>query len=218
MKTEANKTPSQRALEHFDQYFKPVYDKKWPSLRVALLSQNKYGALLNSFSTRKEELEEELLDAGAQDIVKLARDTQHSDKYVHKPVKNINEAIDQPEVDMWASRLDQSQLKLGSEGPGTQGFDERQVASGTPSLHDFIPASRVLSEREDLVREEQELSVYRPALVEAQVVVDQQELRLPHHLTMFTYPKSDTTMFKAPTTDASKLLGNILEPHVQYYG
>lgn len=41
--------PKHRALEHFDDFYKSVFGDKWPSIRVALLSPQKYVALVNNF-------------------------------------------------------------------------------------------------------------------------------------------------------------------------
>ncbi|XP_063244298.1 5-methylcytosine rRNA methyltransferase NSUN4 [Bacillus rossius redtenbacheri] len=43
------KFPKDKALEHFDDFYKTVYGKKWPSIRLALLSPHKYCALVNNF-------------------------------------------------------------------------------------------------------------------------------------------------------------------------
>lgn len=38
-----------KALEHFDDFYKSIFRSKWPSVRVALLSPHKYVAVLNNF-------------------------------------------------------------------------------------------------------------------------------------------------------------------------
>lgn len=45
------KNPSGIALENFDFYYGPVFGKKWPSIRLGLLTPNKYFAVLNRFSS-----------------------------------------------------------------------------------------------------------------------------------------------------------------------
>jgi hypothetical protein len=47
----AAKTPSMMALDHFDFYYGPLYGAKhWPSIRLGLLSPNKFIAVLNRLS------------------------------------------------------------------------------------------------------------------------------------------------------------------------
>nr|CAD7597791.1 unnamed protein product [Timema genevievae] len=43
------KFPKDKALQHFDDFYKNVYGEKWPSIRIALLSPHKYCALINNF-------------------------------------------------------------------------------------------------------------------------------------------------------------------------
>ncbi|XP_069700133.1 5-methylcytosine rRNA methyltransferase NSUN4 [Periplaneta americana] len=38
-----------RALEHFDDFYKTVYGNRWPSIRLALLSPHKYCAVINNY-------------------------------------------------------------------------------------------------------------------------------------------------------------------------
>jgi len=43
------KHPVDRALEHFDDFYKTVFGRRWPSIRLALLSPHKYCAVINNF-------------------------------------------------------------------------------------------------------------------------------------------------------------------------
>jgi hypothetical protein len=47
---ERKKTACNLALEHFDDFYKNVFEEKWASMRVALLSPNKYCAVVNNYS------------------------------------------------------------------------------------------------------------------------------------------------------------------------
>lgn len=50
--TRQAKTPSMLAMDHFDFYYGPLYGPKhWPSIRLGLLSPNKFVAVLNRLST-----------------------------------------------------------------------------------------------------------------------------------------------------------------------
>lgn len=50
MKVRQQKTPSMLALDHFDFYYAPLFGKKWPSIRLGLLCQHKFVAVMNRFS------------------------------------------------------------------------------------------------------------------------------------------------------------------------
>lgn len=48
------KTTADRALEHFDDFYGSVYGNRWKSIRVALLTEHKYVALVNNFGDTDE--------------------------------------------------------------------------------------------------------------------------------------------------------------------
>lgn len=49
--SQAPKIPhTQRALDYFDIALLPVYQNRWRSIRLALLSKQKYVAVVNSFA------------------------------------------------------------------------------------------------------------------------------------------------------------------------
>lgn len=43
-----------RALENFDDFYRSVYGKRWHNMRVALLCEQKYMALVNLFGDNEE--------------------------------------------------------------------------------------------------------------------------------------------------------------------
>ncbi|EGT49016.1 hypothetical protein CAEBREN_31715 [Caenorhabditis brenneri] len=72
-KTKPLKTPSAQALDHFDFYYGPLFGKKWPSIRLGLLSPNRYLAVMNTMSRNWEAHDEILSDMGAKDLLKSVR-------------------------------------------------------------------------------------------------------------------------------------------------
>lgn len=61
------KTNRQKALVHFDDFYKSVYGQRWPGIRAAMLTEHKYVALVNNFSD-KEAIKELLEQNGAMNI------------------------------------------------------------------------------------------------------------------------------------------------------
>ncbi|XP_028284418.1 5-cytosine rRNA methyltransferase NSUN4 [Parambassis ranga] len=59
--------PTKLALQHFDATYSVQLGKLWPSVRVALLSERKYGALLNNFS--HDGVLEDLQAQGCRDFI-----------------------------------------------------------------------------------------------------------------------------------------------------
>lgn len=42
-------TNPERALEHFDDFYKSVFGPKWPGIRAAMLTENKFAAIVNNY-------------------------------------------------------------------------------------------------------------------------------------------------------------------------
>lgn len=42
-------TSTERALEHFDDFYKSVFGPTWPGIRASLLSENKFAAIVNNY-------------------------------------------------------------------------------------------------------------------------------------------------------------------------
>lgn len=53
-----------RALEHFDDFYKSVYGPLWPGIRASLLSENKFAALVNNYGDAEETREQIELNGG----------------------------------------------------------------------------------------------------------------------------------------------------------
>ena len=46
--------PSVQALTHFDQFYSAVYKTKWNSMRLGLMSKQKYAVIVNNFGNTEE--------------------------------------------------------------------------------------------------------------------------------------------------------------------
>ncbi|VDM43388.1 unnamed protein product [Toxocara canis] len=83
-RTRPMKTPSALAIEHFDFYYGPMYGKRWPSIRLGLLTPNKYVAVVNTFSKAWETNEYILQDMGAVDVIKTLTGTTATERIEKK--------------------------------------------------------------------------------------------------------------------------------------
>ncbi|KAG8555104.1 hypothetical protein GDO81_017585 [Engystomops pustulosus] len=75
-------SPPRLALQYFDVNYGAQLGSLWPSVRVGLLSEQKYGALINNFSS-VEAVTRRLSDLSSTDLLQEARvgggDTQRMD-------------------------------------------------------------------------------------------------------------------------------------------
>jgi len=62
------KTSITKALDHFDDLYASVFTTKWPSIRLGLLSTQKFIAVPNSFTENVEAISAELEEQGAYDL------------------------------------------------------------------------------------------------------------------------------------------------------
>ncbi|XP_038078207.1 5-methylcytosine rRNA methyltransferase NSUN4-like [Patiria miniata] len=71
IQTQRKSEPSFHALRHFDENYRHQFGDAWPSIRLGLLSPQKYGALVNNYGIA-EETEEFLQSLGAEDFIQPA--------------------------------------------------------------------------------------------------------------------------------------------------
>lgn len=93
-------TSSMKALQHFDDFYKKVYGKHWPSIRVSLLSPNKYCAVVNSFGDAPETISY-FQNQGASDLRHLMNMNKQQtisedvENYQEKPCNRLDYKIEQ---------------------------------------------------------------------------------------------------------------------------
>ncbi|KAK3513387.1 hypothetical protein QTP70_014215 [Hemibagrus guttatus] len=82
------------ALQHFDATYKNYFGDLWPSVRIAMLSEQKYGALTNSFSSNADVISA-LQSQGCRDFIRDGeRDTHEiSDGHPSPEAARINPNI-----------------------------------------------------------------------------------------------------------------------------
>lgn len=102
-------TNSERALQYFDSAYPPVYGPRWPSIRLALLSKQKYIALINNFGNYEDTIQR-FEDLGALNVGKRfldnnefekqlkAKNTQVPQKEVKNEVEDLNQNIIRPSL------------------------------------------------------------------------------------------------------------------------
>uniref|UniRef100_A0A2P2I6T1 NOL1/NOP2/Sun domain family member 4 n=1 Tax=Hirondellea gigas TaxID=1518452 RepID=A0A2P2I6T1_9CRUS len=61
-------TNMDRALQYFDVSYQAVYGREWPSMRIALLCQNKYVAILNNYCANFEQNKQRFENLGCFDL------------------------------------------------------------------------------------------------------------------------------------------------------
>ena len=141
------KPPSSLALQYFDTYYKPVYGPLWPSMRIALLSQQKYCALINNFADSDSALIS-LIESGADD-------------FVHNVVTRDTNVAENSETIEHMSSNEAGHDSALEDRDGTEPHEETANLQIQNDLYEFMPVKRVMSEKEELQREEMQQGFYR---------------------------------------------------------
>nr|XP_054753175.1 5-methylcytosine rRNA methyltransferase NSUN4-like [Lytechinus pictus] len=134
--------PTEVALKHFDQNYRPLFGDEWPSIRLALLSMPNSGALLNNYSDVQETLDR-LHSIGVEDFVqphaghlRIESETRSHSQRLKGGVNESNQS---------------------TSGNGTRVDEQSHSASGSTRL-DSVAVAQKLQEREMIIkaREEEE--------------------------------------------------------------
>ncbi|XP_792601.3 5-methylcytosine rRNA methyltransferase NSUN4 isoform X1 [Strongylocentrotus purpuratus] len=133
--------PTEIALKHFDQNYRPLFGDQWPSIRLALLSMQSSGALLNNYSDVQETVDrlhsigvEDFVQPHAGDVKRLRIKRETKPGRLRGGVEDTPE--DAPED---APENGNGAVEESISNPGSTGLDDLEVA-------------RKLQEREMLVR------------------------------------------------------------------
>lgn len=202
------KSPKDRALASFDDFYGSVFGPKWKSIRLGLLCDNKYIAMVNNFGDTQETIKR-LTDEGAMNIKDIVEVTkrrltelkQASDKDGAQPVGSQSvgakiENIMQAKRSEEASKIfpEEFQFDKSEHDPETA---NRIVDSayGTAALYEFIPATK-LKGMEDWVFESDHYKYYKAEDSEFPIEIEtENEITIPEHLHLYTYEMGNISTF-----------------------
>lgn len=197
--TQKRKSPSELALSYFDTYYKPVYGRLWPSMRIAMLSQQKYCALVNNFANSESALLS-LIESGADDFIhNVAKKGISEAEKFGRITGNVYHTNDASTL---SNSLNETSHMLDDQVEGEL-LEETKLEN---DLYEFMPVKRIMSEKEELRREEIEQGFYRPSEMEINVQPDDVDFHLPLHLKACVHERGDVRLFPTPKKDnADKL-------------
>ena len=168
-------------------------------MRIALLSQQKYCALVNNFANSDSALIS-LIESGADDFVHniVKGETSETEKIGSKTghVYHTKDASTSSSTVYETSHMLDDQME-------NEFLEETKVEN---DLYEFMPVKRIMSEKEELRREELEQGFYRPSEMETNVQPDDVDFHLPLHLKACVHERGDVRLFPTPRKDnADKL-------------
>ncbi|XP_046439372.1 5-methylcytosine rRNA methyltransferase NSUN4-like [Daphnia pulex] len=190
-KREANlwsKTNTDRALDHFDDFYGTFYGDLWPATRLAMLSTPKHCALVNYYGDYNETIEK-LKNMGCMDIQELFEQSRSKKTKTRKTPENMP--------------TDVLEKEAGVEDEESENFqeltDDRVISPGqtTSAYLNFVPTTK-LKGMEDWLEEEDQFEYVKPTY---DFVVEKQKderLDFPSLLKAFVFPRGDISRFPSP--------------------
>ncbi|RCN30716.1 hypothetical protein ANCCAN_23506 [Ancylostoma caninum] len=136
-KTRPLKTPSAVALDHCDFYYGPMFGKRWPSIRLGLLTPNKYIAVMNTFSKSCDAHEDILKDMNTLDLLARIRGKTASERIEEKKQRVDSIAKEETERAMREKEVPESEP--------TPSTHEDPVLRSAAGLGEFQPPSESIT-------------------------------------------------------------------------
>ena len=193
-----------------------MYGTQWPSVRLALLSLSKHCAVLNNFSLLKD-TNSYFMDIGAYDFVKQASLESKLNPKVqivgaslnsHQTRKNLQATADDQNVNQTVTQNDLDMEKsLLSENNRTKEDD----------FFTFMPVKRIVSERDNLRRMEEDQNIYRETKDFNVVTLSDWTPTLPSHLHAYTFDCGEIATFKPAKKDIGGLLSEYIVNCTRFY-
>lgn len=194
------KSNTQHALNHFDMYYSNYYKELWPSIRISLLSQQKYCALVNHCDEGTTFKAESILsDLGAEDFIQTAVDmstdlkTAHSQSIetgrLHTEKEKLIVSDDSHRDNTQPSHRSDSIVFSSNNDP----IDEKNT-----SLYDFMPTNKVYTQREFLHQELARQNTFEDTDFPVNVITEDIP-RIPETLKAYCYKRGNIDLFPEPS-------------------
>lgn len=215
-----NKTGTTRALEHFDEYYTPVYKKKWPEIRKALLGKQKHVAVLNNYSDTEPTIKF-LLAKGALnmrtlfDLEKGHLQDEYTKNKRQRDLQRIweseKEETTNPDIKS-VEKQEKSSFSLSHSLDNAQ-IDSSRIIDGhnsTSILYEFVPATKIKG-REHFIPENEGTNIYQDSnQIENFMAVEEDTISFPEHLNIFCFEEANGTIFANPRRGSTQVLNYYL--------
>ncbi|KAL1384009.1 hypothetical protein pipiens_013068 [Culex pipiens pipiens] len=209
-----------RALENFDDFYGQVYGNRWKSIRVALLSEHKYMALVNQFGDCERtvaELEADgainLREIYAAKKRSLSGRFEESEREMERLYKeDVPEVGTREEVEAKEGGAVDFKKSLSKTLQDDKEMDFQRMIDpdfGTSALHEFIPATK-LKGMEDYVPESDHYKYYSNSADFPVTIEMESSFEIPQNLDIYTYERGNCSDFKPPRNCSTGVLSHFL--------
>jgi len=210
-------TPTTIALAHFDEFYRQVYQDQWSSMRLGLLTRQKYCAVVNNFG-ETEETCRLLTELGCVSVTQEVTDRQKLVVGHSKAVQEITtdnqgkqegDIVREESKDFHDEDVDGTAGTVYNLDPADATSrlidpDERVLSGGeADAMYDFVPTSR-LKGTDDFVEESEYYEHYEKVKSAPMKIESESLLNFPAHLHVFTFPPRVLDSFPKPQTGLLK--------------
>lgn len=199
--------PKDRALASFDDFYGSVFGPKWKSIRLGLLCDNKYIAMVNNFGDTQETIKR-LEGEGAMNLKDVLEVTKRriSELKETEQVPGLkpegSQSVGAKIENLLHTKRSEEESRIFPGGFETNREYDPETANrivdssyGTAGLYEFIPATK-LKGMEDWVFESDHYKYYKAEDSEFPIDIETEgELTIPEHLHLYTFEMGNISMF-----------------------
>lgn len=212
--------PVDKALNHFDDFYKQVFTKKWGSIREGLLGKQKYMAIVNNYADDKETMRNfELMGAlNVRTLFKLEKQYLIEDFEANKrlkALKRIRKLADESEIsDKSAEEKDKEPAAVNmslKQSLEKAEIDVNRIVDGNnvEILSEFIPAAKIKG-MEDFISETDHYKFYDTTSNFNVNIEREYDIHFPENLNIYCYEMENTTDFEAAKLGSTGVLNYYL--------
>lgn len=211
---------TQKALDHFDDFYKDIFTEDWGSIRHGLLSKQKYVALINNYSD-SDETKTKLENLGALNIrvlFKLEKENIQERLSKNKKIRELNKIwemdkeMDKEVVEQNTETTTQINFSLESSLQNAEIDSSRiidsDISSSSVNLYEFVPATKIKG-MEDFIQESTHYKYYDNTNLSI-TVQKEYDIHFPNHLDVYSFESSNNTNFDPPRMGSTGVLNYYL--------
>ncbi|KAJ8916818.1 hypothetical protein NQ315_005825 [Exocentrus adspersus] len=222
--------PVDKALSHFDDFYKQVYDKQWLSIRDGLLGTQKYVAVINTFGDSEESMAKLELGGAINMRTLFKLEKQHiEDKLAKnkrfsrlKQILDLDKLSEQQEensapendgTNTETSGINAREFSLENSLDNAE-YDTKRLVDiknvlSTEILHEFVPATKIKG-REDFILESSHYKLYDNNSRFNVQVEKEYDIDFPEHLNVYCYEAESESTFQSAKKSVAGVLNYYL--------
>ncbi|XP_066140335.1 5-methylcytosine rRNA methyltransferase NSUN4 [Euwallacea fornicatus] len=204
--------PIDKALAHFDDFYKQVFKKKWPSIREGLLGKQKYVAIVNNYGENEETMAKLEMEGALNIRTLFTLEKEHIREQIEKNQRNAalekiwsldNEIEDLNNVDQQVEKKSEEnktdaykyslQASLDTaELDSRRLIDTKEKGLALEILNEYIPATK-LKGKDDFILESSHYQMFDPTT--SFPVEREHDIHFPENLNIYCFEQGNFSDF-----------------------